>query len=351
MLLKKKEQSEPESGLIRSKDKTRIAVAENKKPDSLERQIDINDNFTKRLQQMQDSLDQMSKRNSAMTDSLTKARNVIGERIDTIAVKPQEEVATLPARMQQDRNASDSRDYERLQKQQNDLLRQYARQADMLSKDIDRLNKRIIETRRNDRRNSNFIPVPVPVNAGNARRQEVVTVPSVPDTVYIRDSIILKDSIQIIDTLNTFSPDTFVSRPVKEVAKTDTVLIREIVKAPKFDYGSLPEENVLFALGQSSLQPIYESRLDFIASVLKRNADLQVRITGHTDSTGSRAVNERLSLQRAETVVGYLINKGVAERQIKVISQSYENPAVSGNSAAARSQNRRVALKLEKLDK
>lgn len=306
-----------------------------------------------RLQQMQDSLERMSKKYSDMTDSLTQAKGLAQSRTNDAVLVPEENYAIAPARVQENRNVPDTKEYERLQKQQNDLLRQYARQADMLSKDIDRLNSRVSNNRRNSRRNNNFIPVPIPINSGNSQRQRPVEVeaPVAPDTVYVRDSIILRDSIIVMDTVNNMQPDSFVSRPVQEISRIDTVRVKEMMEQPSFDYASLPEENILFATGQSSVQPIYDTRLNFIASILKKNSAIKVHITGHTDSTGSRAINEKLSLQRAESVVNYLLEKGVSQQQIKSTSQSFRNPAVTGNTKTARSQNRRVALKLEKMDK
>ncbi len=309
------------------------------------------------VENLQDSLSKLARKYSVLTDSLSKA-NIAAQRNTRESVLfPAERNAIATSRIPE-RSERDSKEYQRLQDQQNDLYRQYARQADALSKDIDRLNSRLVEERRDNRRNPSFIPVPVPVNNSRDRRQQDILPVSVPvirdtvkviDTVYMRDSLIVGDIIRITDSLQNLAADSFVSRPVPEKPRIDTVLVRDTISQPGFNFASLPEENVLFDLGKSSVQPIYESKLNYIADILLKNPGLQVRITGHTDSSGSRTINEKLSLERAKAVSNYLTRKGVSQSQIVVNSEVFENPAVSGNTKSARSQNRRVALNLEKM--
>ena len=63
---------------------------------------------------------------------------------------------------------------------------------------------------------------------------------------------------------------------------------------------------ILFDTGMASLQPSAKKDLDEFGEVLKRYSETDLAIEGHTDSTGPRELNEKLSLQRAETVVEYL---------------------------------------------
>jgi outer membrane protein OmpA-like peptidoglycan-associated protein len=348
---KKKDNSAQDSGMIKGKSEQLVATAENLKAAS-DAQLEMDANYSRQLQQMQDSLARMSKRYAEITDSLTRSDKITKEKTKDAVFSPEQRNAVESARMQEVSSQADSKEYQLLQDKQSELYRQYAMQADALSKDINRLNSRMSATGIDDRRTTNFIPVPVPVNNAGSYRREPAGVSNVnkTDTVYIRDPIIIRDTIRITDTVRNLSPDNYVSRPVRVVPKPDTVLVKEFVKGPGFDYKSMPEENVLFALGKNTIQPTYRSKLDFIAGVLRKNRGLQVKITGHTDSSGSKAVNERLSLERAKAVAGYLMNKGVAEKQIELSSESFTNPAVSGNSVAARSQNRRVALRIVNTD-
>ena len=316
------------------------------------REIEQEAESQQQVNRVQDSLNTMVQRYSDFTDSLAR-ENMNRIRKNNADLNSGNKSTNTTSRMIENRSV-DSRDYQRLQEQQDALYREYARQADVLSKDIDRLNKRLVQDRRNDRRNTNYIPVPLPVNnsrnsSNQDRLQPVVT--NIADTVYLRDSIILRDTVRLRDSLTKSPSDTFVSRPILSEPIIDTVFVKEENKQPSFDYASLPEENVLFDLGKSSVKPIYDNRLNFLADILRKNPGLNVRITGHTDSSGSRAINEKLSLQRAEAVAKYMQEKGVVQNQIIVTSESFENPAVSGNTRSAASQNRRVALKLEKLNK
>ncbi len=311
-----------------------------------------NQNLSKQqtLRRMQDSMDLLSNRNSHITDSLTRINVLSRRRSNDAVLIPEDKNAIAPASVSATANASDIREYQQKQDQQNELLKQYARQSDILSKDIDRLNSRINSDRRNQRRNNNYIPVPIPINNSPRQNAAKVAVPVTPDTVYIRDSILLRDSNRLANPSSNLPIDSFKFSPLRRETGIDTILVKQIAAQPAFDYASFPEENILFATSQSSIQQIYDNRLKFIAGILKKNQELKVHITGHTDVTGSKAINERLSLQRAEAVSNYLIDKGVSQKQIIISSQSSENPAVKGNTPSTRSQNRRVALKLEKIE-
>ena len=66
-------------------------------------------------------------------------------------------------------------------------------------------------------------------------------------------------------------------------------------------------------------------------------------VFGHTDSTGTLAVNERISLERAQAVRNYLETKGIASnRFLKVEGKAYTEPVASNDTAEDRAANRRV---------
>jgi OOP family OmpA-OmpF porin len=94
------------------------------------------------------------------------------------------------------------------------------------------------------------------------------------------------------------------------------------------------------------VQPIYYDRLEFIAKTLNEKSNLRVTVTGHTDATGSKQINEKLSLMRAKAVVDYFENKGISAGQLIINSVAAEKPAVAGNTKVDRSQNRRVVVRL-----
>jgi outer membrane protein OmpA-like peptidoglycan-associated protein len=102
---------------------------------------------------------------------------------------------------------------------------------------------------------------------------------------------------------------------------------------------------VNFELGKAVLLPISRDILGEVARSLVANPQVRVEVAGHTDSTGSRAVNERLSLARAESVKAYLIENGVTAGQLEVQGYASTQPVATNKTASGRAQNRRVELR------
>jgi outer membrane protein OmpA-like peptidoglycan-associated protein len=84
--------------------------------------------------------------------------------------------------------------------------------------------------------------------------------------------------------------------------------------------------------------------LDRIVSVLKANADWQMTIEGHTDSTGTAAHNQTLSEQRARAVKDYLQAAGVEPARLRAVGFGASKPVATNDTELGRSQNRRVEL-------
>jgi len=103
-------------------------------------------------------------------------------------------------------------------------------------------------------------------------------------------------------------------------------------------------EGVNFETGKSALTPESQTILDGVAASLVVNDAIKVRVGGHTDNTGSAAVNKRLSAARAEAVRMYLISKGVAAARLTAMGFGPSKPIASNKTAAGRAQNRRVEL-------
>lgn len=70
----------------------------------------------------------------------------------------------------------------------------------------------------------------------------------------------------------------------------------------------------------------------------------QLRVDGHTDNTGSDAYNRKLSLQRADAVADALANIGIARQNISTFGMGKSRPVADNQTAAGRSENRRVAI-------
>ncbi len=101
----------------------------------------------------------------------------------------------------------------------------------------------------------------------------------------------------------------------------------------------------LFASGQYALLNTAMARLDQVASALiAQDADKRSVVEGHTDSRGSDAINQPLSVNRANAVRDYLVARGVDPAKISAIGLGSSRPIVDNNTSENRSNNRRVEI-------
>ena len=104
------------------------------------------------------------------------------------------------------------------------------------------------------------------------------------------------------------------------------------------------ESGILYATNSSTLNAASRSSLDRFATSLQNNPDTDVRIYGHTDSSGSDAINNPLSQRRAESVYNYLLSKGISGSRIESQGFGSSQPVADNSTAAGKSQNRRVEV-------
>ena len=105
---------------------------------------------------------------------------------------------------------------------------------------------------------------------------------------------------------------------------------------------TLPGVN--FATGTATLTQSSRFILDEVAATLAEEANIRVEVAGHTDNTGPRALNERLSLQRADAVRNYLISKGISADRMTAAGYAWDRPVATNNTRAGRALNRRTEL-------
>ena len=103
-------------------------------------------------------------------------------------------------------------------------------------------------------------------------------------------------------------------------------------------------QGVTFATGKSELTDSGKAVLRDVAHSLAANPDVRVQVSGHSDNTGSRSANMRLSTARAKTVESYLESNGVSPAQLTSKGFGPDKPVTSNKTAAGRAQNRRVEL-------
>jgi peptidoglycan-associated lipoprotein len=114
----------------------------------------------------------------------------------------------------------------------------------------------------------------------------------------------------------------------------------------KFLYSMvLSDDSVKFPHNSSDLSDEAKSRLTEFAQKLKSdNKNVYLEIQGHTDSSGSPAVNRRLGEERAEAVRRFMNEQGVALNRMNTISYGEDSPVASNKTKEGRAQNRRVVV-------
>ena len=104
------------------------------------------------------------------------------------------------------------------------------------------------------------------------------------------------------------------------------------------------ESGILFATNSSTLNTASRESLEKFATSLINNPDTDVKVYGHTDSTGSDAINNPLSERRAESVYNFLISRGVAGNRIVSAGFGSTDPIADNATVTGRAQNRRVEV-------
>ncbi len=102
--------------------------------------------------------------------------------------------------------------------------------------------------------------------------------------------------------------------------------------------------NITFETGSYNLRGDFFSVLNSVALVLAKYADTSLRISGHTDNTGGREYNQKLSTQRAQAVADYLVGQSVDPLRITARGMAFDQPVADNNTPEGRAQNRRVEL-------
>ncbi|WP_199121085.1 OmpA family protein [Pedobacter sp. ASV28] len=104
-------------------------------------------------------------------------------------------------------------------------------------------------------------------------------------------------------------------------------------------------KNLEFDLGKSTIRAKSYTTLNKVAALLVEK-DFSLKLAGHTDITGSRELNLRLSKERAESVKAYLVSQGANASRIEATGYGPDQPIATNKTAAGRQQNRRVEFTL-----
>jgi outer membrane protein OmpA-like peptidoglycan-associated protein len=102
-------------------------------------------------------------------------------------------------------------------------------------------------------------------------------------------------------------------------------------------------DKIYFAFRKEEIKPQSYPVLKAVAGILRANPKIRrIRIAGYTDGRGSTQVNKSLSQKRAEAVMAFLHEEGIAQDRLEAVGYGKSRPAVDGGSPEARSANRRV---------
>ncbi|MDP2247734.1 MAG: OmpA family protein [Nitrosomonadales bacterium] len=102
--------------------------------------------------------------------------------------------------------------------------------------------------------------------------------------------------------------------------------------------------DVSFDTGRADIKPNFRPILDKLATGLVDNPTTVITIIGHTDSSGSDAINNPLSVNRAASARDYLTARGVASNRISIEGRGSREPVASNDTTSGRAQNRRVEI-------
>lgn len=125
----------------------------------------------------------------------------------------------------------------------------------------------------------------------------------------------------------------------QEVTSDASALGEEINKS-----GHVAVYGIHFDTGKAAILPDSEQVLGEIVKLLQQNADLKLRVEGHTDNQGNGAANQALSERRAQAVVTWLTGHGVAAARLSAKGMGQGKPVADNSSDDGRAKNRRVEL-------
>ncbi len=136
-----------------------------------------------------------------------------------------------------------------------------------------------------------------------------------------------------------------IEKPVEKVIEEELFAQGEVEEVPE-------KENLILVLGgsanfksgESTLLPNPKSGLDKLADFIKKNPKTKWIIEGHTDNRGSEQVNKSLSLNRANSVLSYFMQKGLEKNRFEIIASGLSKPIADNSVEFGRALNRRVVI-------
>ncbi|OTG82811.1 hypothetical protein B9T33_05020 [Acinetobacter sp. ANC 5054] len=105
-----------------------------------------------------------------------------------------------------------------------------------------------------------------------------------------------------------------------------------------------------FATGSSDIPQVNKSILDQAAALMQRAPQVHLTVQGHTDAVGDASANKKLSQERAQSVVDYLVSKGVDPAQLQAVGYGQEKPVADNSTKEGQFKNRRIEFEVLNTD-
>lgn len=101
-------------------------------------------------------------------------------------------------------------------------------------------------------------------------------------------------------------------------------------------------EPIFFDYDKSDIRPEHEDFLRSMVKIVKGHSDLRIRVTGHTDSDGSHAYNDSLSMRRSKSIIRFFTSNGLDEDRIVIDFKGEREPVDTNTTPEGKQRNRRV---------
>jgi len=133
---------------------------------------------------------------------------------------------------------------------------------------------------------------------------------------------------------------------VLQFSDDSTMVIRNFSLKKMESGAKMVIDNILFNTGAATLLPESYTSLNKLVNLLRENPNVKIEVSGHTDNTGSAALNRTLSRNRALSVRNYLISQGIAGERVMYEGYGFDRPIAPNNTAEGRAANRRVEIEI-----
>lgn len=125
---------------------------------------------------------------------------------------------------------------------------------------------------------------------------------------------------------------------------------RTFALQPILENQTINLSNILFETASAELMSSSFAQLDELVEFMRINPTVQIELSAHTDNVGNDAYNQRLSERRAQSTADYLVSQGVAAQRIVSVGYGKTKPIAPNDTDENRSKNRRVEMKIMKID-